>query len=197
MEAARRAGAPEVVSFAGDLALEDNVRRSVADALKLLPRLDILVHSASAYLRGDFATASSEGFDRQYQANLRSPYLLTQLMLPRFRERGGDIVFINSTQGLRAGSGVAQFAATQHGLKALADSLREEVNADGIRVLSIHLGRTATPRQAKIFAEEGRAYVPERLMQPADVAAVIVAALRLPRTTEVTTVTMRPAVKSY
>ena len=34
--------------------------------------------------------------------------------------------------GLQARAGVSQYAATKHALKAIADSLREEVNADGI-----------------------------------------------------------------
>ena len=51
---------------------------------------------------------------------------------------------LNSTQGIQAAGGVGQYAATQHAMRAITDSLRQEVNADGIRVCSIHLGRTAT-----------------------------------------------------
>ena len=53
----------------------------------------------------------------------------------------------------------------------------------------------ATPRQQKIFADEARRYEPERLMQAADIAAMVLAVLALPRTAEVTTLTMRPMQK--
>jgi hypothetical protein len=66
-----------------------------------------------------------------------------------------------------------------------------------VRVMSVFLGRTSTPRQARIFELEGRQYRPELLLQPEDVAAVVVNALCLPRTAEVTNVMMRPALKSY
>jgi NADP-dependent 3-hydroxy acid dehydrogenase YdfG len=102
------------------------------------------------------------------------------------------VVFINSTAGLVARAGVAQYAATKHALRAMADSLREEVNADGVRVLSVFLGRTATPLQAALHEREGRRYRPERLVQPADVASLVVHALTLPRTAEVTDLTIRP-----
>jgi len=49
--------------------------------------------------------------------------------------------------GLRSPANV-DILATQHALRAIADSLRDEVNADGIRVLSVYPGRTATPRMA-------------------------------------------------
>jgi NADP-dependent 3-hydroxy acid dehydrogenase YdfG len=108
------------------------------------------------------------------------------------RAREGQIVFINSTVGLTARANVSQFAATQHALKAIADSLREEMNPRGVRVVSVYAGRTATPRQARIHAVEGKPYPPERLMQPEDVASVVLNALALPRSAEVTDVRVRP-----
>jgi NAD(P)-dependent dehydrogenase (short-subunit alcohol dehydrogenase family) len=185
------------MAASADLGDADAVRRLAAGTLERFGRVDILVHCAGLYERGAVAEASADSFDRQFAANLRGPYLLTQLLLPRLKAQGGDIVFVNSTQGLAASPRVAQFAATQHGLKALADSLRDEVNGDGVRVLSVYLGRTATPRQARIFEQEGRPYRPEGLLQPEDVAATVLAALRLPRTAEITNLTMRPATKSY
>jgi NADP-dependent 3-hydroxy acid dehydrogenase YdfG len=106
-------------------------------------------------------------------------------------------VFVNSTVGLEARAGVGQYASTQHALRAVADALRAEVNHDGVRVLTVYLGRTASERQARIFQMEGRDYVPESLMQPDDVAQMVMAALSLPSTAEVTEIRMRPAVKSY
>lgn len=108
----------------------------------------------------------------------------------------GQIVFINSSAGLNARADVGQYAATKHALKAIADSLREEVNADGVRVLSMFLGRTATPMQDAVHKMEGKEYHPECLIQPEDVAAVVVNALSLPRTAEVTDIHIRPMNKS-
>jgi NADP-dependent 3-hydroxy acid dehydrogenase YdfG len=51
-------------------------------------------------------------------------------------EAADDIVVVISTQGIRASRDVGQFAATQHSMRAITDSLRQEVNADGIRVCS-------------------------------------------------------------
>jgi len=60
-------------------------------------------------------------------------------------------------------------------------------------VLGVYPGRTATAMQAEIHRLEGRPYVPERLLQPADVADVIAGALAPPRTAEVTALHTRPA----
>ena len=100
-------------------------------------------------------------------------------------------------RGKSASPGVSQFSASQHAVRAFADALRAEVNADGIRVTVVHPGRTATTRQERIYETEARAYQPELLMQPEDVAMVVVAIVSLPRTAEITEISMRPMVKSY
>lgn len=110
------------------------------------------------------------------------------------KTRRGQIVFINSIAGIYAMPHVGQYAATQHALKAVTDSLRAEVNAAGVRFLSVYPGRTATPMQEAVHEREGRVYVPERLMQPEDVAAAVLSALGLPRTAEVTDLHIRPLV---
>jgi NADP-dependent 3-hydroxy acid dehydrogenase YdfG len=193
---AARAGAGELVPCPADLTVDGDVHR-LAEALRERGTgVDALVHSAGLYATGPIEAVPVAELDRLYAANVRAPYLLTQALLPELRAREGQVVFINSTVTQAARAGVAQFAATQHALKAIADTLREEVNADGIRVLNVYPGRTATPRQARIHAHEGRPYAPERLLQPEDVADVVMGALVLPRTAEVMDVTVRPMRKS-
>jgi len=160
-------------------------------------RVDILILCGGAISHGPLEKAPLAEFDLMYRSNLRGHYALTQALLPLLRKQHGQIVFINSSAGLRSPASVGQFSATQHALRAVADSLRDEVNPDGIRVLSVFPGRTATPRMAALFEKERRPYRAELLMQPEDVASMVVHALSLPRTAEVTDISMRPLLKSY
>jgi short-subunit dehydrogenase len=152
----------------------------------------ILVHSAGVFRRGSVADSPATDFDLQYRTNVLVPYALTQALLPILEPQRAQVVFVNSTAGLTAAANLSQYSATKHALKAIADSLRQEVNRDGIRVLSLYLGRTATPMQACIHTMENKEYLPGNLMQPEDVAAVLTNALSLARTAEVTEIRMRP-----
>lgn len=183
-------------AYAADLAHDDDLRRLAAQLLREHPAIDVLVHSAGTFASAPFEAAPLDEFDRLYRVNLRAPFALTQALLPSLRQRRGQIVFINSSAGLAAKGGMSQYAATKHALKALADSLREEANPDGVRVLSVYPGRTASPMQAAIHAQERREYRPERLLQPEDVASVVLNALSLPRSAEITDVQVRPLVKT-
>lgn len=161
-----------------------------------LPQLDFLIQNAAAYSAGPIEHGSTAELDVLYHTNVRAPYLLVQSLLPKLKARQGQIVFINSSSGVTAKPMSAQYDATKHALKAIADSLRGEVNQHGIRVLSVYLGRTATDMQAQIHEREGKPYQPELLLQPADVASVIVNALRLPRSAEITDIHIRPMIKT-
>ncbi|SQD99176.1 SDR family oxidoreductase [Parafrankia sp. BMG5.11] len=205
-------GAGTLVPVRLDLTDTAAVDRFAADTASRYGRVHLLVHSAGGYLTSRVEDASVDDFDTQYAANVRGPFALTQRLLPALRaaasesapetsgaaeEPGADVIVMNSSQGVRAGAGTSQFAATQHAMRAVADSLRQEVNADGIRVVTLHLGRTATPRQETIFLREGRPYRPELLIQADDVADLVTYLTRLPRTAEITELHLRPAKKSY
>ena len=192
-EAARVRGA-RVRCYGADLALDADIECLGKVLGHEVGRLDVLVHSAGVIAPGPMEQVSSADFEAQYRTNLRAPYFLTQAVLPLLSRARGQVVFINSSAGVVAKANVGPYAATKHALRAVADSLREEVNQLGVRVLTVYAGRTATPMQAGIHERDGEPYAPERLLQPEDVAATVVAALILPRTAEVTDISIRPMI---
>ncbi len=188
---ARQLGA-QTACYSADLANDADQLDLVRRLTKDLARVDVVVQNAAMYVPGAFNQACVEDFDRHYRTNVRAPYVLMQALLPMLKAQRGQVVFINSSSGVGAKPLSAQYDATKHALRAIADSLRSEVNADGIRVLSVFLGRTASDMQARIHEWEGKPYRPDLLLQPADVASVVLNALKLPRTAEVTDIHIRP-----
>lgn len=178
--------------YAGDLAKDTDLERLGSDLSRDLDGLDVLIHCAGVYARGPIADTSLDELDRQYRVNVRAAYALTRSLLPELRKARGQVVFVNSSMGVRASGGVAAYAASKHALRAVADALRDEVNADGVRVATIFLGRTASPMQERVHELEGRPYRPGRLIQPEDVAEAVKGLLTLPRTAEATDLHLRP-----
>ena len=190
-----RKDSPSVKCYCIDLTEDGEIEELQKKLNKDFDNIDILIHSAGEITIGRLELSSIADFDRQYKTNVRAPSLLTQALLPLLKMQKGQIVFINSSVGLVSKANLSQYAATQHALRAFADSLREEVNDMGIRVLSVFPGRTATPMQEMIFNQEGRDYPANRLLQPQDVASIVIHSLSLPRTAEVTDIIIRPMAK--
>jgi NADP-dependent 3-hydroxy acid dehydrogenase YdfG len=167
------------------------------DALALLlaglPAVSALLLAAGEFAGESVAATAASDFDRLLAVNLRAPYLLTRALLEPLQRASGDIVFINSSALGQRRAGLAAYGASKAGLVAFADSLRQECNPLGLRVLSVFLGATATPLQEQIHARAARAYDPALLLQPEDVAEIVHAALALPRGAEVTDLHLRPA----
>ena len=189
------AQAPRVVAHPANLSCDKGIHGLVARATTDYGRVDVLVHAAGIVRLGHVETAAWGDLDEQYRINLRAPYLLTKSLLALLKESCGQVVFVNSSAGLVPGADNGAYAATKHALHSLAASLRDEVNPYGVRVLSVYPGRTATPMQARVHRFEGRRYEAATLLQPSDVADMIVAALALPRTADVTDIMVRPMKK--
>ncbi len=187
--------APRVAKFTVDLGDEPQIHEVATKLQKDLGGVDILIHSAGMFVPDRTDAGASADCDLQKRVNLRAPCLLTQELLPALQARRGQIVFINSSVARRLSGGVSQYGASKMALKAFADNLRDKVNSTGVRVLSVYPGRTATPMRAAIHRLQGKDYRPEQLLQPEDIASVIINALCLPRTAEVTEIDIRPLQK--
>jgi NADP-dependent 3-hydroxy acid dehydrogenase YdfG len=188
-----RALSPDVETFVADLTDDDEVRALAEQTLAAFGGVDVLIHSIGLFLAGLVEATSVENLDRQYRVNTRVPYALTQILLPSLISRQGQVVFVNSGSGFHpARAGWVAYAASKHALRAVADGLRDEVHAKGVRVISVFPGRTATPMQEEVQRYEGNEYDPERFIQPRDIAAAVLNALALPRTAEVTDLHVRP-----
>ena len=187
----------QVDCYSVDLTSLDQIRKFSKEIKKSHESIDLLVQSAGVFFRGSIEYADINHFDQQYFTNVRGPYYLTQLLLPLIRKTKGQVVFINSSVGLGENNveEISQYTATKQALKAVTDILREEVNAEGIRVISIYPGRTATPMQEAICKAEGMPYNKKDLSQPKDIARVILNTLALPKTSEIKDIVIRPMKK--
>ncbi|MFI9236806.1 SDR family oxidoreductase [Streptomyces cinnamoneus] len=186
--AARFPGAHTLVA---DLAVPD--RLSWALGHQALPdRLDSLLHIAGVSDLGTVGELSTKTWNRTLAVNLVTPAELTRLLLPQLRISRGHVVFVNSGAGLNARAEWSAYAASKHGLKALADSLRDEEHTNGVRVTSVYPGRVATAMQAHVQRQEGKEYTPEKWIDPQSIATTVLLALDLPRDAEVHDLSVRP-----
>jgi short-subunit dehydrogenase len=157
-------------------------------------RLDSLLHIAGVVELAPVADLDARQLRQQLDVNLVAPALLTRACLPSLRAAQGVVLFVNSAAGLAAGASWAAYASSKFGLRALADSLRAEEMAHGVRVTTVFPSRTATPMQEKVHQQEGGTYDPSRWIRAETVAATILHVLDLPRDATIPEVTVRPLV---
>ncbi|WP_405722783.1 SDR family oxidoreductase [Streptomyces sp. NBC_01537] len=178
-------------TLVGDLAEPERLSWALSHQ-ELPERLDSLQHIAGIVELGPVGDTTPKTWNQTLAANLVSPAELTRLLLPQLRLARGHVVFVNSGAGLNAHAEWSAYAASKHGLKALADALRLEEHGNGVRVTTVYPGRTATPMQAKVHSQEGKEYDASRWIAPESVATTILTAIDLPRDAEINDLTVRP-----
>ena len=176
---------PGAEVLVADLAWPESV-----ESLTFPETLDSVVHAAGVVELGPVSALSVDDWATQLRVNLVAPATLTRVALPALRQGRGTVVFVNSGAGLTAHPQWSAYAASKHGLRALADALRGE--EPELRVTTVYPGRTATPMQEKVHDQEGKEYDASAWTRPETVADAILHVLDLPRDATMTDVTIRP-----
>jgi short-subunit dehydrogenase len=182
---------PGSTAIVADLGRPETLADAVA-AADLPVQVDAVVHAAGIVDLGHVADLPVASWNEQLAVNLVAPAELTRLLLPQVRAARGQVLFVNSGAGLTAHPQWAAYAASKHGLKALADALRGEEAEHGVRVTTVYPGRTATPMQALVHAQEGKPYDAAAWIDAASVITAILTALDLPRDAVISDLSVKP-----
>jgi NADP-dependent 3-hydroxy acid dehydrogenase YdfG len=145
-----------------------------------IERLDALVHNAGIANVAAVGETPVGDWRETLAVNLVAPAELTRLLLPALRAANGHVVFVNSGAGIAAGAGWGQYAASKHGLKALADALRAEERGNGLRVTSVYPSHFDTDMQREVREAFGADYDRARATSAESIARVILGVLDAP-----------------
>ena len=190
---------PEIICHALDVTDRSSVRTFFSWADEQLGRVDILVNSAGGNIPDrSMAAMRPEEWDRLLAVNATGAYNCLYAVLPQMRQRAdGLIVNINSISGKRAGAlGGIAYNAAKFAMTALGISVGCEEAASGIRITNVYPGEVNTPildqRPVPVSDEHRQA-----ILQPEDIANLVVAIVCLPQRAHVPEVVIKPLQQPY
>lgn len=130
------------------------VRESVRAAEEHFGGIDVLVNNAGRGWFGSIEGMADADVRGMFELNFFAVLSVTRAVLPGMRARGdGWIVNMSSVAGLVGVTGFGYYSGTKFAVEAVTDVLREEVAAQGIRVMAVEPGAFRTRAYAG-FAEE-------------------------------------------
>jgi len=165
---------PRAVSIRADVAKPGEARRLVAETVRRLGRLDLLVNNAGVFWRTPWNTVTPVDFDRFIAVNVKGAFFCSQAAARAMGRRGRRIVNLADVGAERAWPAYIPYAISKAGVVMLTRGLavalapRIQVNAvgPGAVLLPDHFPRETRKRlQAKIPMG--------RLGHPDDVAAAV------------------------
>ncbi len=154
--------------LAGDVTNAQDLDRVVEFVDRFNGNLRYLVHNAGIARVGNVDKLNPADWRRMLEVNLTAPFMLTQKLLPKM-EKGSQIFFINSVAGKNTFAGWSGYCASKAGLRALADTLRDEIRPRGIRVTTIYPGAVDTNIHDDLHADWDRA----KMLKPVHIADAV------------------------
>ena len=185
-----RAARPGITPIAVDVTDRDALEAVVADL-----HIDVLINNAGTMPPlGNFADMAMSDIDATLGVNFGAAVVLTRLVVPQMRERrSGHVLFTGSIAGHAPFANIAVYSATKAAISGFAASLRADLSPYGVRVTEIVAGRVETPLYKDILDAEARAAMyAGAVVQPEDVAKMVVAVLGLPASADVTRFDIMP-----
>ena len=123
----------------------DSCAAGVEEATAMTGGLYALVNNAGYAQSGAVEDVPDELARRQLETTLVAPARLARLVRPGMKaRREGRIVNISSIAGRLSTPLMGWYCASKHGLEAVTDALRMEVEPDGVRVVLVEPGMFGT-----------------------------------------------------
>ena len=161
--------------------------------------IDILINSAGVNIQNRTMSAMKpEDWERVLQINASGAYRCMHNVLPAMRKRkDGLIINISSVAGKRAISlGGVVYCASKFAMTALGTAVSNEVRDEGVRITNVYPGEVNTPilenRPTPVTQEHK-----DSILQPDDIASVIVSICRLPPRANVPEIVIKPTKQEW
>ncbi|MFC7686228.1 3-ketoacyl-ACP reductase [Ureibacillus sp. GCM10028918] len=161
-----------------DVSSQEQVEVAVTLLSKEVGTADILINNAGVATFGSVLDMEPEEWKNIIDVNLMGTYYVTRAVLPQLLDKeAGDIINISSTSGLSGAATSSAYSASKFGVIGFTESLAQEVRRNNIRVTALAPSTVATDLavETNLIKENDET----KLMQPEDIAEIIVNQLKL------------------
>ncbi len=153
-EVARRLGR-RAMAVRCDVSKAKDVERCVEKTVARFGGLDIVVNNAGISHRNKPMLEVEEAeFDKVFAVNVKSIFLMAHAAVPRMRGKGGVIINIGSTAGLRPRPGLVWYNASKGAVNLMSKAMAIELAPEKIRVCAIAPVAGETPLLATFMGKD-------------------------------------------
>ncbi|HEU4902409.1 MAG TPA: SDR family oxidoreductase [Flavisolibacter sp.] len=139
-----------------DVSVENDCRHFIESTLKVFGGIDILINNAGVSMRGLMKDTTVDVIERVMQINFFGTVYCTKFALDSIIKRKGTIVGVSSIAGYRGLPGRSGYSASKFALQGWLEALRTELLDDGVNVMWVCPGFTASNIRNAALNEKGQ-----------------------------------------
>lgn len=140
-----------------DVSVENDCRHFIASTIKVFGGIDILINNAGVSMRGLLKDTTVDVIERVMQINFFGTVYCTKFALESIIKRKGTIVGVSSIAGYRGLPGRSGYSASKFALQGWLEALRTEMLDEGVNVMWVCPGFTASNIRNAALNEKGQA----------------------------------------
>jgi NADP-dependent 3-hydroxy acid dehydrogenase YdfG len=151
--------------------------------------IDVLINNAGATVFKSFLDTKTQDYNDVIDTNLKGPFLCMKAVLPQMiKNNHGSVINILSVAANTAFENSAVYAASKAGMQAMSNCIRTEVRRYNIKITNIFPGAVDTA----MWESKARQRYRNRMMTPADIAAITFDVYNKPKKVAIEDVIVRP-----
>ena len=176
----------ECIALPGDVASVEGLGQLVQELSKREEHIDVLVNNAGTAWAAPFGQIPEQGWDKVMDVNVKSPFFLTQALLPLLRKNAkaedtASVINIGSIAGILGNAlDTFSYAVSKSAIHQATRVLAADLAASHIRVNAIAPGRFYS-KMTEFLSEDKAAFEEElqtipmrRWGEPKDIAGVAI-----------------------
>jgi short-subunit dehydrogenase len=154
----KQCGSAEVTIIALDLGKEDSVKNAATEVLAKFPRIDYLFNNGGISQRSLTIDTDLSVDRRIFEVNFFGNILLSKMVGKRMVEqKSGHIIVTSSLVGKWGFYLRSAYSASKHALHGFYESMRMEVEKDGVSISLVLPGFTQTSISQNALEKDGKA----------------------------------------
>ena len=168
----------DVLAINCDVSDDQACAEAMAQVVEPFGGIDLLINNAGITHRSAFADTDLSVFQRIMAVNYFGAVNCTRHALPSLLERRGQVIVLSSLSSFAPLLNRSAYNASKHALHGLFETLRMEVREQGVNVMLVSPGFTATDIRKNALVGDGsvaqaNTALPFKVAAPADVAEAI------------------------
>ena len=163
--------------IAGDVGVEADAVRTVAEVIEKNGRLDILVNNAGYGAFKPLIETEAEELEGVFRTNVFGAFLMAREAARQFvKQESGELINISSTSGLKGGRGSTAYSGSKFALRGMTECWRDELRRHNVRVMLVNPSEVVTGFASKVGYDQK---VSEKKLRPQEIADAVVGALKI------------------
>ncbi|MDX9759733.1 MAG: SDR family oxidoreductase [Bacteroidota bacterium] len=162
----------DVFSVTGDLRRVADIQRMAADIRARIDMLDVLVNNAGVFPTAGFDAVTEAMWDETLAVNTKSPFFLTQALVPLLRAARGCVINIASAGGYEPWNSHIPYNVSKAGVMMLTRGMAKAL-APEIRVNAVAPGVIIVDGEESIDHIPASRFPMQRYGTPDDLAAAV------------------------